>query len=59
VMCSAQSAIHLEYFHDHARIEPMLFEGVVEPVNGELRPDLSHPGIGIEFKRQDALRYAA
>jgi L-alanine-DL-glutamate epimerase-like enolase superfamily enzyme len=59
VMCSAQSAIHLEYFHDHARVEPMLFEGAVEPVNGELRPDFSQPGIGIEFKRQDALRYAA
>jgi L-alanine-DL-glutamate epimerase-like enolase superfamily enzyme len=59
VMCSAQSCVHLEYFHDHARIESMLFEGAEAPVDGELRPDLSQAGIGVEFKRQDALRYAA
>ncbi len=38
--CSVPSAIHLEYFHDHVRIENLLFDGVVKPVNGELVPDL-------------------
>jgi hypothetical protein len=50
---------HLEYFHDHARIEPLLFDGVLEPENGELRPDRSRPGHGLELKRVDAERYSA
>ena len=45
---------HLEYFHDHDRIEHMLFDGAPTPVGGALRPDLSRPGLGLEFKRQDA-----
>ena len=49
---------HLEYFHDHDRIEHMLFDGALTPVDGALRPDLSRPGLGLEFKRQDAGRYA-
>jgi hypothetical protein len=48
---------HMEYFHDHARIEQMFFDGAPRPVNGELRPDLSRPGMGLEFKRADAARY--
>ena len=30
---------HLEYFHDHARIESMLFDGALDPSGGSLRPD--------------------
>jgi L-alanine-DL-glutamate epimerase-like enolase superfamily enzyme len=59
VMCAAERAVHLEWFHDHARIEAMFFDGAIQPVDGELRPDLSRPGLGIELKRQEALRYAA
>jgi L-alanine-DL-glutamate epimerase-like enolase superfamily enzyme len=51
--------VHLEYFHDHVRIEQMLFDGVVEPVDGDLVPDLERPGIGLELKRSEAERYAA
>ncbi|HLJ80239.1 MAG TPA: enolase C-terminal domain-like protein, partial [Ktedonobacterales bacterium] len=47
-----------EYFHDHVRIERMLFEGVVTPTGGDLHPDLSRPGIGLELKRADAEKYA-
>jgi L-alanine-DL-glutamate epimerase-like enolase superfamily enzyme len=50
---------HLEYFHDHVRIEHMLFDGVVTPRGGALYPDLQRPGIGLEFKREEAERYAA
>jgi L-alanine-DL-glutamate epimerase-like enolase superfamily enzyme len=50
--------VHLEYFHDHVRIEHMLFDGVVEPADGNLVPDLERPGIGLDFKRRDAERYA-
>jgi L-alanine-DL-glutamate epimerase-like enolase superfamily enzyme len=50
---------HLEWFHDHVRVERMLFDGVLEPEDGELRPDGSRPGHGLELKRADAERYAA
>lgn len=56
--CAATPLRHVEYFHDHVRIEHMLFDGVLTPVNGELRPDLSRPGMGIELKRADAARFA-
>lgn len=59
VGCAAVPLRHLEYFHDHVRIEQMFFDGVPAPVNGELRPDLSRPGMGMEFKQPDAQRFAA
>jgi len=36
-----------------------LKEGAPAPVNGELRPDLSRPGMGIDFKHADAQRFLA
>ncbi len=59
VGCAAPTVRHVEYFHDHVRIEHMFFDGVPAPVNGELRPDLSRPGVGLELKRADAEQYAA
>ncbi len=56
--CSLPNFRHLEYFHDHDRIEHMLFDGAPRPVGGALRPDLSRPGLGLEFKSQDAARFA-
>ena len=56
--CTSQRVRHMEYFHDHVRIATMLFDGVPVPVAGELHPDLSRPGIGLEFKHSDAQRYA-
>jgi L-alanine-DL-glutamate epimerase-like enolase superfamily enzyme len=50
--------VHLEYFHDHVRIDHLLFDGVVSPRQGALFPDLSRPGNGLEFKRSEAERYA-
>lgn len=46
-----------EYFYDHARIESMFFDGFVTPQNGYMQPDLSRPGLGIEFKYEDAAKY--
>jgi L-alanine-DL-glutamate epimerase-like enolase superfamily enzyme len=48
---------HLEYFADHARVDRLLFDGVLDPDGGALRPDLSRPGMGLEVKRPDAERY--
>jgi L-alanine-DL-glutamate epimerase-like enolase superfamily enzyme len=59
VACAAPSFINLEYFHDHVRIEEMLFDGLPQLIDGELRPDLSRPGIGLEIKRSDAKKFAA
>lgn len=55
--CAVSCLRHAEYFFDHARIERMLFDGVVDPGDGALRPDLSRPGLGLELKRSDAERY--
>jgi len=57
--CATTPLRHLEYFHDHVRIEKMFFDGIRSPINGELSPDLSRPGIGVEFKQIDAERFAA
>lgn len=59
VCCAATPVRNIEYFHDHVRIERMFFDGVRPPVNGELHPDLSRPGMGLELKRADAQRFAA
>ena len=59
VGCAIPAFRNLEYFHDHVRIERMFFDGFPQLVQGELRPDLSRPGVGLEFKRSDAERYAA
>jgi L-alanine-DL-glutamate epimerase-like enolase superfamily enzyme len=57
VACSVSPVRHLEYFHDHARTEHMLFEGTLTPVDGALWPDLSRPGMGLEFKKSEAERF--
>jgi hypothetical protein len=55
-----ETLVHLEYFHDHVRVENMLFYGVLQPEGGgHLRPDPSRPGLGLELKRSEAARYAA
>ena len=59
VACAVPRLRHLEWFHDHVRIEHMLFEGAPTPRGGAIRPDLSRPGNGLAFKHQDAARYAA
>jgi L-alanine-DL-glutamate epimerase-like enolase superfamily enzyme len=56
--CAVIPLRHLEYFHDHVRIEHMLFDGALTPVDGALHPDLSRPGMGLEFKHADAAQYA-
>jgi L-alanine-DL-glutamate epimerase-like enolase superfamily enzyme len=48
---------HVEYFHDHQRIERMLFDGALEPVTGNLTPDAGETGIGLELRAADAERY--
>ena len=56
--CALKRLRHLEYFHDHVRIEHILFDGALTPRNGVLYPDLSRPGSGLEFKHADARKFA-
>lgn len=57
--CAAPRLRHLEWFHDHVRIERMLFDGAPVAKNGTIAPDMSRPGLGLTFKERDAERYAA
>lgn len=52
--CAAQPVLHLEHFYDHVRIECKLFDGAIRPEHGRLTPDLSRPGLGLDFKYKDA-----
>jgi L-alanine-DL-glutamate epimerase-like enolase superfamily enzyme len=56
--CSMETLLHLEYFHDHVRIERMLFDGVLDPGEGFLEPDRSRPGLGLELRRDVAEEHA-
>lgn len=58
VACATHATRHVEYFHDHVRIERMLFDGALEPMNGVLQPDLSRHGLGLSLKEPDARKYA-
>jgi L-alanine-DL-glutamate epimerase-like enolase superfamily enzyme len=45
---------HLEYFHDHTRIEARAFDGVLAPEpDGTLRPDRARPGHGLTLRAAD------
>ncbi|HEX8753853.1 MAG TPA: enolase C-terminal domain-like protein [Solirubrobacterales bacterium] len=57
--CAMETLLHLEYFHDHVRIERMLFDGTLDPEGGALEPDRSRPGLGLELKAGEAERWAA
>jgi L-alanine-DL-glutamate epimerase-like enolase superfamily enzyme len=55
--CALNRAVHIEYFHDHERIEHIFFDGAATAYDGCLRPDLSRPGLGLELKEKDASRF--
>jgi L-alanine-DL-glutamate epimerase-like enolase superfamily enzyme len=48
---------HLEWFHDHVRIESMFFDGTLDPGGGTIRPDATAPGHGLTLRRDVADRY--
>jgi L-alanine-DL-glutamate epimerase-like enolase superfamily enzyme len=57
VCCAVPRAVHMEFFHDHARIERMFFEGFCEPREGRMAPDLSRPGMGLKLKTSDTEKF--
>ena len=48
---------HLEWFHDHVRIESMFFDGTLDPIGGTVRPDPDTPGHGLTLRSPDIERY--
>jgi L-alanine-DL-glutamate epimerase-like enolase superfamily enzyme len=48
---------HIEYFHDHHRIETLLFDGALDPKGGRLQPHFDVPGHGLTFKESTAAPY--
>ena len=49
VAAAAPNLRHVEWFHDHVRVERLLLDGVQDPVDGDLVPDLSTPGHGLRL----------
>jgi L-alanine-DL-glutamate epimerase-like enolase superfamily enzyme len=57
--CAMERAVHVEYFHDHERVESILFAGALGVEGGELRPDPAVPGLGLALNRSEAERFRA
>ncbi|HVY25721.1 MAG TPA: enolase C-terminal domain-like protein [Polyangiaceae bacterium] len=55
--CATGAVRHLEYFHDHVRIERLLLDGFIEPRGGKLQPDRTRAGMGLELRHADARRF--
>ena len=56
--CAVPRLRHLEYFHNHVRLEGLAFDGVLSASGGALRPDPSRAGLGLEVKWRDLERSA-
>jgi L-alanine-DL-glutamate epimerase-like enolase superfamily enzyme len=57
VAASIPNLRHLEYFHDHHRIETTLFDGALSPNGGTMSPDPSRPGHGLMLRESVANTY--
>ncbi|XRQ08803.1 enolase C-terminal domain-like protein [Actinomadura welshii] len=55
--CAVERLRHLEYFHDHVRVEDVVFDGTLSPAGGALRPAPDRPGLGLDVKWADAEPY--
>lgn len=55
--CALQPVRHVEYFHDHVRIEHMFFDGAATAIDGMIRPNLAQSGLGLEFRASAAQPY--
>ncbi|GAA3452481.1 enolase C-terminal domain-like protein [Dactylosporangium matsuzakiense] len=55
--CAVPGRRHAEYFHDHVRVEQLLFDGVLEPEHGALWPDPDRTGLGLAVRWAEAERF--
>jgi L-alanine-DL-glutamate epimerase-like enolase superfamily enzyme len=49
--------VHVELFHDHARIEQLLFDGIPPLIDGALEPDPLAAGLGLRLREREAERF--
>ena len=54
---AARSVVNIEWFHDHERVERLLFDGTPVVVDGCTAPDRARPGLGLEMRDGDADRW--
>ncbi len=55
---AASQLVHLEHFFDHARMEPLIFDGVPAVVAGAVAFDPARPGLGLTLNSREADRLA-
>jgi L-alanine-DL-glutamate epimerase-like enolase superfamily enzyme len=55
--CAVNGVRHIEWFHDHVRIEQALFDGSACARDGMVTPDRGRPGFGLELRRADARQF--
>jgi L-alanine-DL-glutamate epimerase-like enolase superfamily enzyme len=55
--CAVPHLRHLEYFHDHVRLEQLILDGVLAPQDGALWPDRRRSGLGLQVRWADAEPY--
>lgn len=55
--CVPANLRHIEWFHDHVRIERMFFDGTRDPQGGSVTPDPAAPGLGLTLRVADAEPY--
>ncbi|MGH6654020.1 MAG: enolase C-terminal domain-like protein, partial [Actinocrinis sp.] len=48
---------HLEWFHDHVRIESRFFDGALDPAGGSITPSADVPGHGLTPRKSDMEAY--
>jgi L-alanine-DL-glutamate epimerase-like enolase superfamily enzyme len=51
------NARHLEWFHDHVRIETLLFDGTLDPAGGTVTPRDDATGNGLTWRTGEAAQY--
>ncbi|MFF1274806.1 enolase C-terminal domain-like protein [Streptomyces marokkonensis] len=47
---------HVEWFHDHVRVEDMFFDGALDPTGGTVGP-VGGPGHGLTLRTEDVAEY--
>lgn len=55
VVAAVPNLRHVEWFADHVRVDHALFDGVLDPEGGCLRPDPDRPGHGVTLAESASL----
>jgi L-alanine-DL-glutamate epimerase-like enolase superfamily enzyme len=54
---ATQNLRHIEWFHDHIRIESMLFDGALDPIGGTITPRADANGHGMTLRAERAAAF--